>query len=377
MTQDGDLRTPGQLIEQLLEDRGWSKRVLAIILGIGETTLSKLIAGKRPVDAKLALALSDVFDITPDRFLELQNRFDLAHAMAVARPDPKRAQRAQLFGGLPIAEMIRRGWIEAGGVQDVPKVESELMRFFGAPSIEEIPVLPHAPKKTDVAGKPTPAQVAWLYRAKEIASDMLAPPFSEFGVQRALKQLKPLLVAPTETRKVPRILTEAGIRFVIVETLTGAKIDGACFWIDDAPVISMTTRFDRIDNFWFVLRHELEHVLREDGQTAVMIDTNLEEPYDTAEMIEEERQANEAAAEFCVPRDAMAGFIARKDPYFAERDIIGFSRTIGVHPGLVAGQLQRHTGRYNRFRQHLVPVRASIAPSAIVDGWGDIAPVGE
>ena len=38
----------------------------------------------------------------------------------------------------------------------------------------------------------------------------------------------------------------------------------------------MTLRFDRIDNFWFVLRHELEHVIQKHGQSAVMLDVELE-----------------------------------------------------------------------------------------------------
>ena len=51
----------------------------------------------------------------------------------------------------------------------------------------------------------------------------------------------------------PRILAEAGIRFTIVESLSTAKIDGACLWLDDqAPVIATSFRYDRIDNFWFV-----------------------------------------------------------------------------------------------------------------------------
>jgi HTH-type transcriptional regulator/antitoxin HigA len=72
----------------------------------------------------------------------------------------------------------------------------------------------------------------------------------------------------------------------------------------------------------------------------------------------------------------MDGFIARKAPFFAERDILGFARTIHVHPGLIAGQLQHRIGRYDRFRSHLVKIRSCITPSAIVDGWGDVAPVG-
>jgi HTH-type transcriptional regulator / antitoxin HigA len=72
----------------------------------------------------------------------------------------------------------------------------------------------------------------------------------------------------------------------------------------------------------------------------------------------------------------MDAFIARKAPFFNERDIIGFARTIGVHPGLVAGQLRHRMNRYDRWANHLAKIRSLVAPSAIVDGWGDVAPVG-
>ena len=69
-----------------------------------------------------------------------------------------------------------------------------------------------------------------------------------------------------------------------------------------SPVISMSLRFDRIDNFWFVLRHEIEHILRKHGQTAMMVDIEFEENAGTSDNItEEEPIANEAATDFCVP----------------------------------------------------------------------------
>ena len=84
-------------------------------------------------------------------------------------------------------------------------------------------------------------------------------------------------MSPEAAGKVPRILTESGIRFVIVEALSSSKIDGVCFWLDDfSPVIGLTLRFDRIDNFWFVLRHELEHVIQRHGRSAAMFDAELE-----------------------------------------------------------------------------------------------------
>jgi HTH-type transcriptional regulator/antitoxin HigA len=140
----------------------------------------------------------------------------------------------------------------------------------------------------------------------------------------------------------------------------------------------MTLRFDRIDNFWFVLRHELEHVIQKHGQAAVMLDIELEgERAGTGKDIpEEERIANEAAAEFCTPQKQLKHFIQVKSPFFAERDIRGFAATYKIHPGIVAGQLQHKTKRYELFRNHLVKIRSVVTPNAMVDGWGDVAPIG-
>ena len=381
MPDDLQPRSPGQLIELLRSKRGWSKRVLAVILSVSDTRLSRWTTGRQRLDAPSALALSEVFDVPADRFMQLQQEYDLALARRSARPDPDRADRAQLFGHLPITAMIKRGWIEAKSVRDVKTVESELVRFFRADSLKEIEFLPHAAKRTHVATEVSPAQLAWLYRAREIASEMIVAPYAPRSGRRAVKLIQTLLQAPTEARKVPRFLADNGIRYVLVESLPGARIDGACFWLDEtSPVIAMTLRFDRIDNFWFVLRHEVEHVLRGHGMAPVMLDIDMG-PADALKsdstVAEEERIANEIAADFCVPQDSLRRFIARKDPFFAERDVLGFARTLGVHPGLVAGQLQRHTGNYNRFRKHLVKMRAIVSPSAVVDGWGDVAPVGE
>jgi HTH-type transcriptional regulator / antitoxin HigA len=371
--------TPGQLIQEQLDRRGWSRRILAIILRADETGINRIIAGKRAVDAQMALQLEEVFGIRADHFLQLQKRYDLAQAKITARPDPNRAIRARVYGELPVSEMIKRGWLDAEDIRDEAKVQAALLKFFRASTLDDIEVLKHRPKKTGTDLDPTPTQLAWMYRVKQIASEMLVPRYSASSVREAVKKLKNLLYSAEEARKVPRILAESGIRYVIAESLESAKIDGVTFWLDDAsPVIGMTLRHDRIDNFWFVLRHELEHVLRLHGREEDVIDVQLEgERAGTGPNIsEDERVANEAAADFCVPQESLKRFIARKEPFFAERDILGFSNTLQIHPGLVAGQLQHKTSRYDRFRNHLVKIRSIVAPNAMVDGWGDVAPVG-
>lgn len=371
-----DPKTPGQLISALLKERSWTKRTLAIVLSVDEATITRLAADKRPVTAELALILEDIFGVKAEEFLTLQRDYDLAMARIAFQSDPGRAIRAQIFGQLPIAEMVKRGWLEVESAKDVAQVEAAVARFFEADSVGEVEFLPHAAKRTHLAVDATPTQLAWLYRVRKIASEMIAPPYSDALGQAAITKLRPLLASPEAARKVPRILAECGIRFVMVESLPTAKIDGACMWLGDgAPVIGMSLRFDRIDNFWFVLRHELEHVLQGHGRVTPMLDIDLD-GRDDSEVVEEERIANAAGADFCVPREKLNGFIARKAPFFAERDILGFASTLGVHPGLVAGQLQHRIKRYDLFRSHLVKIRSCVAPSAMVDGWGDVAPVG-
>ena len=374
-----DYKTPGQLIQKLLDDRGWTQRILAVVLGVDETGLNKIVAGKRAVDAELALSLDAIFGVKAEIFLALQKSYDLAMARVVSRPDPSLAARARLFNDLPVADMVKRGWLT--GVTDLRNVsdlEAGLCRFFGKTTVEEIEAIPHSWKKTEASAASSPAQLAWLYRVRQIANEMLVAKFSTDTATAALAELQLLLNSPESARKVPRILTDAGIRFVIVESLPAAKIDGVCFWLDArSPVIGMSLRFDRIDNFWFVLRHELEHVLRGHGLDYAMMDAELEgERGGTGDGVpDEERVANEAAANFCVDQAALSRFISRKTPFFADRDIVGFARTMKVHPGLVAGQLQRHLSRYDRFRNHMAKIRSVVIPNATADGWGDVAPV--
>lgn len=365
-------RTPGQLIEALLLQRGWSNRVLAAVLDLEETGVSKLISAKKAVTPEMSILLEEVFQVPAETFLELQRSLDLAKARIVSIPNPDRAMRAQLFSELPVTEMIQRRWIDVEEMRDMVAVDEAIHKFFEGHNPTKISALPHAAKKTSSGEEPTAAQLAWLYRVRQIAKELLVPRYNESAARAAIPKLRALLSAPEEARHAPRILQECGIRLVIVEGLKSSKIDGVCLWLDkDSPVIGMTLRFDRMDNFWFVLRHELEHVLQGHGMFEPSLDVDL----NGAVVDDEEKLVNAVASEFCAPKARIDSFIQRKAPIFPVRDFLGLAKILGVHPALVAGQIQFKTGRYDLFRAHLVKIRERVLPSAVVDGWGDVAPV--
>jgi len=159
------------------------------------------------------------------------------------------------------------------------------------------------------------------------------------------------------------------------------KVDGVCTWLDEnSPVIGLSTLHDRLDNFWFVLMHEIEHVLREHGKVRAILD-NLEdiEANNAANVAAEEDVANEAASNFCIPKEKMDSFFARKEPYISERDVIGFAARMEVHPAIVVGQIQHrrklnnHKNPFAFLRKYQVPVRRFVTAKAVTDGWGSVA----
>jgi HTH-type transcriptional regulator / antitoxin HigA len=372
MSLTEQFRTPGQLIEALLDERRWTKRVLAAVLNVDETSMGRLISGKKALSAEFALQLEEVFGVSAERFMALQQAFELATARISARPDPARAARAQMFADFPVAEMIQRGWLNIEHMRDLGAVDTALVEFFDGHDPTQIATTPHAAKKTSAGEEPSPAQLAWLYRVRQIAKGYVVPRFDPAAARNVIPKLKSLLSAPEEARHAPRILQEAGIRLVMVEGLKASKIDGVCTWLNErSPVIGMTMRFDRMDNFWFVIRHELEHVLQGHGINEPSLDVDL----NGATVATEEKIVNAIASDFCAPTARIDSFIKRKAPIFPERDFLGLAKVLGVHPSLVAGQIQFKTGRYDLFRSHLSKIRDRVLPSAIVDGWGDVAPV--
>ena len=367
-----DVPHPGEFIAEELEARGWLQRDLAYILGMPEQAVNMIITGKRGISPDMAKALAEAFEAHPVFFSNLQSAYEMSRARP---PDPAISRRALLQGTYPVREMIKRGWLED---TNVPLLEAQLVRFFRKGTVEEIPYLAHAAKKKDYRGT-SPAQLAWLFRVRQICSEMIVKPYSERLLKEAINEVLPrYMLDPEEVRHVPRVLAECGIRFAIVETLPKALIDGVCFWFDkNSPAIGMSIRFDRNDNFWFVLRHELEHVLNRDGQGIqdedVSVDVALEASKEN--LPEDEIKANIAAQNFCVAKDEIDSFILRKAPFISERDIIGFSRRIGRHPGIVVGQVQHRLERPDFLNRLKSKIRQFITPTAVVDGWGESAPV--
>lgn len=365
MGAEAEVFAPGEFLKEEIDARGWAQIELAEIIGRPARLINEIIAGKRAITPETAIQLGQALGTSAELWLNLESQFQLSK---VKTGSDLVSRRANLYSLFPVREMIKRSWVEFN--ENIEVLEQEFLNYFSIKTFQEKPVFCHAAKKTNADDSLTLNQLAWLIRSKNIATRFVVPTYKKSKLIDALPRLQALLSAPEEIRHVGTILSEAGVRLVFVESLPGSKIDGACFWINNTqPVISMSLRLDRIDNFWFVLRHEIEHVLQEHGKEAGYI-IDQEVDIENSDTQEEEKIANEASADFNVNQAELTGFIARVKPYFSEDRVCLFAQRIGVHPGIVVGQLQRRLKRFDFLRKHQVKVREIVIKSNPTDGWG-------
>ena len=364
---------PGEYLKDEMEERGWTQDEFAAIIGRPPAVINQIISGKRGISPETAREIGAALGTSAMYWMNLES----AYRLWKAGPAPERiGHTGRLRANVPVRELVTRGGIKDS---ENPKIlEKQVFDFYGIKSEDETPRLAHAAKRTGYPDNIGPSQRAWLFRVKRIAEAMPVRPYSERRLREAVATLRTLRISVEGVGRVPQILAECGVRLVVVEPMPGSKIDGVTFWLDEkttSPVVGLSLRLDRVDNFWFVLAHEIEHVLNKHGRTQAIVDTETFDPATRVpDVSEEERIANMAAADFCVPRADMADFILRNRPRFSDEKVVGFARRIQVHPGLVVGQLQKVLGDYRLFRKHLVSVRSIVAPMAMTDGYGQMLP---
>ena len=138
-------------------------------------------------------------------------------------------------------------------------------------------------------------------------------------------------------------LKKSGIRVVIEQHLEGTHLDGAALLLDEIyPVIALTLRHDRLDNFWFVLFHEIAHVYLHLGVNYTMIFDDLDVITDGIEY-----EADQYALNAMISNTVWKKSLSRFSP--SNTTITNQAKTLQIHPALIAGRIRRETGKYHQF----------------------------
>ncbi len=187
----------------------------------------------------------------------------------------------------------------------------------------------------------------WLSRVKNLAHLSLAmneiPKFEGLTKQDLTEFAKGNL-EPGYLKNIEIDLAERGVIFIAEPSVDGLKTDGAVFKLKTGhPVVAMSLRYKRLDNFWFTLMHELAHVALHYEQ----LDNYIIDDLDSISEDIVELEADKLAGDSLIPRHIWRTCHARRD--LKEASLIAFSEQHGIHPAIVAGRIQKERGDYRTF----------------------------
>lgn len=250
----------------------------------------------------------------------------------------------------PVNEMFKRNWLH--GVDDFKQVnksqKAQLVKsyieqagfFFGAVAFRRS-ILGEA--QTPTSGY---AIQAWLarvilsardkkYKVKKFDPDKFTETSIREFAQLSWSEFGPLTAIEW--------LENRGIVVVIEPQLKGTLLDGAALKdTDGTPIIGLTLRYDRLDNFWFTLTHEVIHIWKHlDGDDAFV--DNL----DVSSEDDQEAEANRLAAEAFIPRGTWRRTDAYRNPN--RQNIEKLAQELRIHPAIIAGRLRKDLGNYAMF----------------------------
>ncbi|MBU6460520.1 MAG: ImmA/IrrE family metallo-endopeptidase [Proteobacteria bacterium] len=156
----------------------------------------------------------------------------------------------------------------------------------------------------------------------------------------------------------PRLAREqlgmAGITLVVEPHFKGTYLDGAAMLDEGRPIVAMTLRHDHLDNFWFVLMHELAHVAKHLDEAHPLFTDNLDSP-DEQDRIE--READGIAGEALIPQTVWEKAAARTS--HQSSDVIALAEKLCIHPAIVAGRVRHETKNFRLFAKQLAQDHAS------------------
>lgn len=323
-----DLPSPIEAIKFRMDQAGLRQRDLIPYIG-SSAKVSEVLKGTRPLTIQMMKALHRELGIPAEVFLGM-------NADVVENPalEPER---------LPWAEIVKRGWVPdfEGTYHEAKRRASELFVKVFHPSAAKC-LAPARYRRSIRAASPMDevSVSAWTARVVTLACRQELPTrFIKGSVNKAfMGDLVKLSFLDDGPRLAQEYLRKHGIHLIVESHLPKTKIDGAATMLDNGhPVIGLTLRYDRLDNFWFNLAHELGHVALHFNEDDVLFVDDFQ-----SEARDQELEADEWAREALIPSDVWNAI----GPLRTELAVKDLAVKLSIHPAIIAGRMRFESNNF-------------------------------
>ncbi|MDZ7663799.1 MAG: ImmA/IrrE family metallo-endopeptidase [Desulfotignum sp.] len=333
-----DFPEPVEAIKFRMDQLGLNQQNLVPFIG-SKGKVSEVLNRKRPLTLSMMRSLHENLGISAEILLQ-KTGADFPQTV----PDIK----WDLF---PLKEMSKRGWIGSSGkLKD--SAEENMRAFFKecCPGAETITACfkensgNRTNSKTDMY-----ALNAWCMRVMSLTyKKRLSKKFNpDSFTSDNLTEIAKLSFFETGPQLAREYLEKHGVHLIIERHLQKTYLDGAAFLLDDgSPVVGLTLRYDRIDNFWFCLLHELAHIILHLGKNnhhLFVDDMDVRIPDDKKKKSIEE-EADHLAMESLIPEGIWTSSTAKMNP--TTKNVLALSEHLRIHPACIAGRIRYENNNF-------------------------------
>lgn len=309
---------PIEAIKFRMEQQGLVAKDLIPYLG-SRSRVSEVLAGKRPLSLAMMRSLHRGLGIP---------------AASLLNEQPVQEAPELNWKRVPFVEMRDRGWIKS-----LPRSAAEalsVLREWASP-VEALELFPMFKRHVrSVKAVNHEALAVWTIQVAKRALE--EPPSGKFESTwspdffRDLVRLSAFSNGPALAKE---FLAQHGIAMIVEEKLS-TGLDGAAMMCREIPVVALTIRYDRLDNFWFVLMHELVHLFKH-------VDTTTDSFFDDLDSDDQadprEIEADQLAGELLIPQKDWEHSPART--VRSAVTATHLAQQLKIHPAIVAGRIRK------------------------------------
>lgn len=328
-----DLPDPIEAIKFRMEQQGLKRKDLVPYIG-SAPKVSEVLTGKRPLSLTMIRNLVKGLGIPAEVLLQ-EAGADL--------PSDAALRQGRHF---PVAEMVKRGWFAgfSGSVTEAKAQLEDLMNRFVGP-LGENAMMPALNRQhvRDGGTQDEHALAAWRIRVATRAMRETLPEYRPGTVNAEfLRELARLSYLDSGPLLAKEFLNKSGIHLICERHLPKTHLDGAALKLPDgSPVVALTLRYDRLDNFWFTLFHELAHVALhlDHGEIEAFFDDLTKTGKDTCE-----QEADALASETLIPHELWKAARLRRNTPAA--NVVAFAERLRISPAIPAGRVRFEADDY-------------------------------
>lgn len=330
-----ELPTPIEAIRFRMEQEGLTQSDLIPYLG-SRSKVSEVLSGKRNLSLSMIRQLNIGLGI-PAEVLLAKKGAEL----------PPKADIDWL--SFPINEMLKRGWFEgfSGTLSQAKERAEELIAKLAERAGMDMlqPTLLRQSALCDDKSDKY-ALVAWKMRICSLAKKNKINTFDFRTINEDFaKELTKLSYLDNGPLLAKEFLGKNGIHLITEKHLPKTYLDGAAFVLSSGhPLIALTLRYDRLDNFWFTLAQEIAHIaLHLNAEENGEFFDNL----DSEAVSVVEKEADLWAQEIIIPSKEwkISGLNRQSTP----SQIKKFAQQLRISSAIVAGRIRKENHDYLLF----------------------------